>query len=412
MNILWITNIPLPPICNEIGLKTPSVGGWMYSSLKRLKTNNNIKCGVATVYDGKRLITKDIDNIRYYLLPLRGHSQLKYNKHLEEFWINIKNDFNPDIIHIHGTEYPHGLAYVNACGSKGVVISIQGMISIYSRYYNAEINSSDLKNCVSLRDILKQDGIRKGKREFEIRGKYEQEVLRKVEHVIGRTEWDKDHCWAINPHAKYHHVGETLRDSFYNKRWIYSECEPLSIFVSQASYPVKGLHKLLEAMPLILNKYPNAKLYIAGSDPTSRPWYLITTYGRYLKKLIKKYNLTHHIEFSGMIDEKTMCDRYLRSNVFVCCSSIENSPNSLGEAQMVRMPHVASFVGGVPEIVNYNPDVLYRFEETEMLARKICDIFKAADNVKIPNFNEDMYSAKLNNEQLMEAYRDIINNIR
>lgn len=163
---------------------------------------------------------------------------------------------------------------------------------------------------------------------------------------------------------------------------------------------------------MILNKYPNAKLYIAGSDPTSRPWYLITTYGRYLKKLIKKYNLTHHIEFLGMIDEKTMCDRYLRSNVLVCCSSIENSPNSLGEAQMVRMPHVASFVGGVPEIVNYNPDVLYRFEETEMLARKICDIFKAADNVKIPNFNEDMYSAKLNNEQLMEAYRDIINNIR
>lgn len=142
----------------------------MYSSLKRLKTNNDIKCGVATFYPGKNVITKDIDNIRYYLLPLRGHSQLKYNKHLEEFWINIKNDFNPDIIHIHGTEYPHGLAYVNACGSKGVVISIQGMISICSRYYNAGINNKDLKNCFSLRDVLKQDGVRKGKREFEIRG--------------------------------------------------------------------------------------------------------------------------------------------------------------------------------------------------------------------------------------------------
>ena len=389
-------------------MEISAFGGWMYSSLKRLANNDEIKCGVATIYDGMQLIIKDIDNFRYYLLPLRGKSQLKYNKHLEEFWIKIKNDFNPEIIHIHGTEYPHGLAYVNACGSKGVVISIQGMISIYSRFYNAGINNKDLKYCFSLRDSLKLGGIQNGKKEFEIRGRYEQQILKQVEHVIGRTEWDKDHCWAINPNAKYHHVGETLRDSFYNKRWIYSECEPLSIFVSQASYPVKGLHKLLEAMPLIINQYPNAKLYVAGSDPTSRPWYLITTYGRYLKKLIVKYNLEHHIEFLGMIDEKTMCDRYLKSNVFVCCSSIENSPNSLGEAQMLRMPHVASFAGGVPEIVNYNPDVLYRFEETEMLARKICDIFKASDNVKIPNFNGDMYSAKLNNEQLMEAYRDII----
>lgn len=408
MRILWITNMPLPPICEALGLDVPAVGGWMFSSLKRLKANTQIKCGVATVYAGEKLIMKDIDDIRYYLLPLKDHSILKYNKHLEKYWINIKNDFNPDVIHIHGTEFPHGLAYVNACGSKGAVISIQGMISVIARYYTANIDKKNLKFCFSLRDLLRNDGIRKEKNEFENRGKYEIEILQRIDHIIGRTDWDRDHCSAINPKAKYHHVGETLRDSFYNNKWTYSECEPNTIFVSQASYPVKGLHKLLEAMPLILNKYPNTKIYVSGSDPTARPWYLLSTYAKYLKKLILKYNLSNNIEFLGMIDEKTMCERYLKSNVFVCCSSIENSPNSLGEAQMLRMPHVASFVGGIPEIVNYNPDVLYRFEETEMLARKICDIFKASDKVKIPNFNEYMYSAKLNNEQLMEAYRDII----
>lgn len=34
MKILWITNIPLPPICESIGIAVPPVGGWMYSSLK------------------------------------------------------------------------------------------------------------------------------------------------------------------------------------------------------------------------------------------------------------------------------------------------------------------------------------------------------------------------------------------
>lgn len=79
MKVLWITNIPLPPICNEIGMEISAFGGWMYSSLKRLANNDEIKCGVATIYDGMQLIIKDIDNFRYYLLPLRGKSQLKYN---------------------------------------------------------------------------------------------------------------------------------------------------------------------------------------------------------------------------------------------------------------------------------------------------------------------------------------------
>ena len=86
--------------------------------------------------------------------------------------------------------------------------------------------------------------------------------------------------------------------------------------------------------------------------------------------MIARLGISEHIEFTGMLDEKAMCDRYLKSNLFVCCSAIENSPNSLGEAQLLGMPYVASFVGGVPEIAGMNADVLYRFEETEMLAKK------------------------------------------
>ena len=65
-----------------------------------------------------------------------------------------------------------------------------------------------------------------------------------------------------------------------------------------------------------------------------------------------------------------MCDRYLKSNLFVCCSAIENSPNSLGEAQLLGMPYVASFVGGVPEIAGMNADVLYRFRGNRNARKK------------------------------------------
>ena len=406
MKVLWITNIMMPPLAKAKALPVPAIGGLMYSSLKRLFTQNDIEMAVATVYNGKLYDTSCIDNIKYYLIPLDGKKAVEYNPGIEAYWHRIHDEFHPDVVHIHGSEYPHGLAYINACGPSGVVVSIQGLISVYTRYYASGIAFSDTKK-TTFRDKIRRDGILRGQKSFEKRGRFEIELLSHVNHIIGRTEWDKAHAWAINPKAQYHHCGETLRDSFYNHRWVYEKCEPHSIFVSQASYPIKGVHMLFEALPLILHHYPDTKVYVAGYDSTVAPWWRIGSYGKYLKKMIARLGISEHIEFTGMLDEKAMCDRYLKSNLFVCCSAIENSPNSLGEAQLLGMPYVASFVGGVPEIAGMNADVLYRFEETEMLAKKICDIFALGSSYKPAQYDASMYDGAANTQSLLETYRQI-----
>lgn len=101
-----------------------------------------------------------------------------------------------------------------------------------------------------------------------------------------------------------------------------------------------------------------------------------------------------------------MCEYYLRSNVFICPSSIENSPNSLGEAQLLGMPYIASFVGGIPEIVNWNPSILYRFEEYEILAQKICKIFENKDNFT-DMCDLTRYDANINCSTLLGIYDEI-----
>ena len=58
--------------------------------------------------------------------------------------------------------------------------------------------------------------------------------------------------------------------------------------------------------------------------------------------------LEDKVSFLGPLNAEQMKAEYLRSNVFLCPSSIENSPNSLGEAQMLGVPCVASYVGGIP----------------------------------------------------------------
>jgi glycosyltransferase involved in cell wall biosynthesis len=60
----------------------------------------------------------------------------------------------------------------------------------------------------------------------------------------------------------------------------------------------------------------------------------------------------------------------------VCPSAIENSPNSVGEAQILGVPCLASYVGGTADMMEHGENgLLHRFEEVEMLASNICRIF-------------------------------------
>ncbi|MEG0020433.1 MAG: glycosyltransferase, partial [Oscillospiraceae bacterium] len=59
------------------------------------------------------------------------------------------------------------------------------------------------------------------------------------------------------------------------------------------------------------------------------------------------------------------------------CSTIENSPNSIGEAMLLGVPIVASEVGGVPSIFTGGEDgVLYPLTEGEKAKEGILEMFK------------------------------------
>ena len=94
MRILWITNIMLPPLCERLGLPVPVVGGWMYSSAKRLlDADSSLRLAVATVYAGTHPQRHEVDGVIYYLLPLHGKDVRRYHRHLEPLWKDIVADF-------------------------------------------------------------------------------------------------------------------------------------------------------------------------------------------------------------------------------------------------------------------------------------------------------------------------------
>lgn len=416
MKILWITNIVFPEaqrlLKGDGSLKAS--GGWMLGAAESLANQKDINLVVASVSpDVKKLTNLKGDRIEYYLIPY-GKGNDEYNPDYERYWLEIQKIVHPDVVHIHGTEFTHGLAYVRACSSKNVVLSIQGLVSVCSKYYSLGITKRQILQNFTLRSLLGR-GILKEKKQFAKRGIWENELIKSVSNIIGRTSWDKTHAWAITPQAKYYHVGETLRDAFYDGEWSYGKCNHHSIFLSQGNYSLKGMHMVLMALPLILREYPGTTLKVAGKDITRcdsfKEFLSYTDYGRFIRNMIKNLSLEDVVSFTGPLDAEGMKEEYLRSNVFVCPSSIENSPNSLGEAQILGVPVVAAYVGGVPDMMKGDEEHLYRFDEIEMMAKKICNVFEAGERqpqvVGMRDLAKRMHDPKANCVELMSVYHNI-----
>ncbi len=407
MKVLWITNLIMPPVAEDLGMKIPPICGWMYSSLKRLvRMAPDMEIAVASLYDGNEIYDKTLGGVRYFCLPSKGADPTKRMPHVRALWKSVAESFNPDVVHIHGSEFTPGYEWCDVNGVDNVVMSIQGLLCGYERHLLGSVKGKDL-NILTFRDIIKRDGFKDMPRDWHRRAEEEKRFISGLRHVIGRTDWDRCQVWALNPEITYHYGGETLRDAFYTNRWEYDKCEPHTIFLSQASSPLKGADMVFRALPLVLREFPDARIRIAGFDIANVPWYRRNSYSEYMMRLLKKLGISDRVSFLGLLSEKEMCDEYLKANVFVCSSSIENSPNSLGEAQMLRMPHLASVAGGTPEITGMNRDVLYRFEEYEMLAEKICAVFRQGKDFVPHNFDESRYDGELNTRLLIETYDKI-----
>lgn len=304
----------------------------------------------------------------------------KYLPELEALFSQELNTFAPEVIHIWGVEYGHTLAMVNACEQAGLLehttISIQGLCSVIAGHY-LEGLPQKVSHGWTIRDLLRWDNLSQQRKKFLLRGDLEKKALEKAKHVIGRTDWDRACVYGINPKAQYHFCNETLRRDFYDGQWQYEACRKHRIFASSCAYPVKGFHYLLEAFAQVLKAYPDATLAVTGKDPRTVPFYRLGSYQRYLIRLMKQYGLEGKVEFLGGLSAGQMKEQYLHSNVFVLPSTIENSPNSLGEAMLLGVPCVASDVGGVANLMTHQKEgFVYQSTAPYMLAHYIATIFE------------------------------------
>lgn len=411
MKVLWITNVALPNVCKDLNVQVSPFGGWLTGYLNEIL--NNVTCLVSVFPFGKT-VKGSSGNITYYGFKSKGNK-----KELLNYFADILDKEKPDVIHIFGTEFLHSNLMVKASKKlsmlQNTVVSIQGLVSLCAKHYFAFLPRRVI-NGFTLKEILKRNNIKNSALKFKKQGVSEVETLKEVKNVIGRTDWDEAAVKQINPNINYHFCNESLRDGFYNKEWSLENCEKHSVFVSQSSYPLKGFHLMLEGFKEIVKKYPDAKLYTTGKNPLTlkgKDKLKQSFYSKYLGKLIKKYKLEDNVEFLGFLSEEKMVERMLKSHVFVSPSSIENSPNSVGEAMILGVPTVSSDVGGVKNMLTHREDgFIYPADEPYMIEYYVSKIFESSDLAnKISKSSkehaEHTHNRVLNGKTLMEIYNSI-----
>ena len=414
MKILWLCHL-IPGAVKEAATGKKESGLWLDHVLDDLRGRGVKLHVICKDLEGRGAVDEDCTYSGF--MERYGH---KYIPKHESFFRKELRDFQPDVIHIWGTEYAHSLAMMKAAEAEGMrekcVISIQGLVSVCSRHF-AEGLSHRVRRQYTLRDLLRWDNIDHQAKVYRLRGELEQEALRMAPHVIGRTAWDRACTRLIAPKAEYHFCNETLRDPFYTGAWSYAKCQKHRIFASSCVYPLKGFHYLLEAFVEVLRYYPDATLAVPGNDfvclDTPVKKLRENSYHRYMRRFIEKHGIRDKIFFLGRLSPEEMKEQDLLANVFAMPSTIENSPNSLGEAMLLGTPCVASDVGGISTMMTHGTEgYIYQSTAPYMLAHYIMEVFSQGEKVQTMGLAaakhaRTTHDPRKNLEDLMTVYEKI-----
>jgi glycosyltransferase involved in cell wall biosynthesis len=331
------------------------VGGWIQSLISILQDSKTMEIAVVGLTQEPSSVEKE-NNITCYMIKKRDYSNpllriyrrwrctIQDDLTIKNYISAIRN-FNPDIVHLFGTEsficrvIPH-------IESKAVV-HLQGLINPYLNVWFPPGISGVLLHFYSFHwlNFLKGFGLSRQLKIFQAMARRELEYFRLIRFVMGRTHWDKTMTSIWMPQATYFHLEESLRPDFYTDlQWNIKEREKLQLISVLSPSTYKGFDLMLKTASLLKSRKVHFHWIVCGVSETD----LIV---KAIEKILKKKYKPNHVSFLRKKSVKELIPLLLDSDIFVHPSYIENSANSICEAQILGMPVVATCVGGTPSLI-------------------------------------------------------------
>jgi glycosyltransferase involved in cell wall biosynthesis len=180
-------------------------------------------------------------------------------------------------------------------------------------------------------------------------------MLSLSDRIIALTEHNKQLLLQIGaPEEKITIVpnGITVEEFAKQKKATFNSLKvrgPILLYTGRIDWN-KRIDKIIEAMPLILKRFPSAKLFIAGPD--------YANYTSALRELAEKLKVKHSIQITGSVTREELLDFYSKADVFIMPSSYEGFGLSILEAMGSKIPVIASSIGGPGDIFTHGVNAL------------------------------------------------------
>ncbi len=378
MKLLWIVNMVLPPLAEELGVSRSLSGTWLFDLTDKLDADPDVELAIACVY-GQSFRRVTCGNTTYYCLPGTGRDMMFGSRSFAAYWKQIVEEFKPDIVNIHGTEYRHALPYVRLYADKiPTVVSLQGILEGIKTRDLAGLSRSTILRHKTLREWVRMNGVWEYHRWHEHNAKSEGEILRSVPYCMAVDTWHAAMALRINPHITTFRVNYNLRDEFYSApKWSLAGMERHVITTNPGGTALKGLHILLRAVAMLKDRYPDIQVRVPGMSRDGKTLAITSGYAKYLARLIRSLGLEGHVVFLGARTGEEMIENMSHAHVQVVPSAIEGPSLILREGMHLGVPTIASFRGGMADFVSDKQDgFLFDFDEYQYLAHRIMEIFE------------------------------------
>lgn len=271
----------------------------------------------------------------------------------------IVSSIQPDVIHIWGTESYWGLLTARGYIKGKTVLEIQGLISQIKNEFYGRLGWKDLIACTGIKEMVKPKlSLFNIKKQFVKQSRYELEMIRNHSYISTQSEWVRANILFLNDNTKLFETQIPLRRNFItSEKWDSGKCIPFTIFTSISSTaPYKGLHVLIDALPLLKKKYADFRLVIAGETGKG---IRESGYTKFIKRKLDKYTLNENVTWLGPLNETEIIDQLLKSHVAVFPSFIESYGVAVAESLRLGVPTIASYAGALPEQGEQKESILF-----------------------------------------------------
>ena len=369
LKVLWLAVTPSL-------YATTKIGGWI-ASLEENTHNylaDTVELAIAFETDKQKEFKVKKNGTTYYpvsrcngiIQKIMTHNDAAKKWAIQkEKYLSVIRDYNPDIIHCFGSEWPYAAIVKDI--AIPLVIHMQGFLNIYNMSQDLVISNIEKIRASVLKpkQLLRIISSKRHNCSYDL---FERDLMKSNHYFMGRTEWDKNIVKYYSPGAHYYHVPEAIRPDIYDapKTWKYNRKKKIQLItITQAGY-LKGNEIILRTAQILKN--------LLGVDFEWRVAGRKDTFPLFEKKSgIKATDV--NITLLGMIDPIQIVDELTEAVFYIHPAIIDNSPNSLCEAQLIGCPVIAANVGGVPQLVeDGKTGFLYPYNEPHTLAFKICNL--------------------------------------